>query len=160
MLPPAGSSLPLPGLTTQQSGIPTWVDPLPAERDPFSPDLSAYWIASSSNGATAQPGPFVIERPAAATTSTATSTLPNWSSIFNASGATATRAPSPTPKFDGRDRLSLGDGWFIIKGEGSYFFELAGTGIDVSSELISILFLYLTDNSGAKSLDCIEKHVC
>jgi hypothetical protein len=129
--------------------MPTWVDTLPAERDPFSPDLSTYWLASNFNGVASQPGPFAMERPAAATPAASTATtLPNWATIFNSIGATAsgispasqwgTRAPSSTPKFDGRDRLSLGDGWFLIRGDGSFFFELSGTGVDVLSELISM----------------------
>jgi hypothetical protein len=145
--------LPLPGLAAQQSGIPTWIDDLPAERDPFSPDLSTYWLASNFNGVASQPGPFAIERPAAATPAASNTTLPNWSSIFNSTGATTsgvsptsqwgTRAPSHTPKFDGRDRLSLGDGWFLIRGDNSFFFELSGTGVDVLSELISMFTVTL-----------------
>ena len=46
--------------------------------------------------------------------------------------------PGWKPVYDGKDRLILGDGWFLIRGADSYFLELAGTGLDVPPSDISI----------------------
>jgi hypothetical protein len=44
---------------------------------------------------------------------------------------------SKQPSFDGRDRVGLGNGWFLIRGDDSFFLELAGSGIDLSQKEIS-----------------------
>ena len=144
ILPPAGSSHALPGSSTESTAVPSWVQPLLPSQDPYSPQLSAYWSEASM----AQ-GQMSSQRRESMGPLTSSSTLPYWSTLLS-SGAMGTSPPPiasagwgrrssmNSPKFDGRDRLSLGDGWFLIRGENSFFLELSNDGLDVPIHMISM----------------------
>jgi len=145
VLPPAGSSLPLPGAPDRCTSFPTWVEPLQASQDPFSPDLMSYWHALnwSGMGSHLPPGSEIEPTPG---TLTRNSNFTDWMSFYGQIGLQSSNAarPSPTrsssiqtPKFDGADKLCLEDGWVLIKGENAFFLEAACKGLDPSKELLS-----------------------
>jgi hypothetical protein len=101
--------------------------------------LSSYWTGAS--WPTSTPGPFASNGAASP------GTLPDLSSLFastfpnvqpNKESTAAWGSQAPKPAFDGKDRVTLGDGWYLIRGEDAFFLELAGSGLDLSSDLISI----------------------
>jgi len=145
-LPPAGSSLSLPGCPSQHSGYPTWFQPLPAFQDPFSPDLMSYWHALNCDGLGSCGSTNSEGLP------TPLSSVSDWSSLYNLSRIPALnsvpgrQAPSgltsrtpcvQKPTFDGRDRLCLEEGWVLIKGESALFLEAVCKGLDPSLEVLS-----------------------
>lgn len=78
---------------------------------------------------------------------TSTSTLPNWSTLLSAGAPRVAAQPTETagwgkrtsvasPKFDATGRLCLSDGWFLIRGDDSYFLEYADNGLDIPAEAI------------------------
>lgn len=143
ILPPAGSTQALPGSPSENTGRSSWVQPPLPSQDPFSSQFSNYW----SEASTAQ-GQLSPQRRDSLGPLTSSSSLPYWSTLLSSGGMGV--PPSPvasagwgrrnsgiSPKFDGRDRLSLGDGWFLIRGENGFFLELAGDGLDVPTQMIS-----------------------
>ena len=46
------------------------------------------------------------------------------------------RTSVTSPKFDATGRLCLSDGWFLIRGDDSYFLEYADNGLDIPTEAI------------------------
>jgi hypothetical protein len=110
----------------------------------------SYWHALNWNGLVS-PGSIIAERSPAPEPVTSNSGLSDWSSLYNLSRIQtsnslpgyrspqlATRLPSvPKPKFDGRDRLRLEEGWVLIKGENALFLEAVCNGLDPSGELFS-----------------------
>jgi len=153
-----GRRQPSAGSSTHPAGIPPWVEPLPATQDPFSPDLSNYWQASTWNipGVQGAPGPFAKEAELASTPLTSSSKHPVWSTLFGSMGQPPPIARPPTPVlgdpktrkepvFDGQDTLILGDGWSLIRGEHVFFLELAGNGLDIPVSQISSFPLNAAD---------------
>jgi hypothetical protein len=113
----------------------------PLLQDPYSLFLTNYWPGS---GRGSQTGPQV-SHPFGSLTSTSTGL--GWSTIsssFNNVPSLGTTSSSGWgkqsyggPKFDGHDRLSLGEGWSLIHGDDDYFLQLDETGLDVPVENIS-----------------------
>jgi len=120
-----------------------WKHPFSAAQNPFSPYLTNYWAESSRANLTA---PFATEFMGPLTS---TSTGLDWSTISSSicnPSPKATKEPAGWgkqshggPKYDGRDQLSLGEGWSLIHGDDSYFLELNETGLDIPVENISML---------------------
>jgi hypothetical protein len=126
--------LPLPGAPINNTGLPPWVEPLPPNQDPFSPALSAYWLGATWPATQQTAGPFAQNFP--------TTSSPHWSTLFGSAPAPEKPATwgsqEKKPAFDGKDRVTLGDGWYLIRGEDCFFLELAGSGLDLSADKISI----------------------
>lgn len=61
----------------------------------------------------------------------------NWPQPNLAPPAAAAARPSSPATFDGKDRITITEGWFLIRGEGSFFIEHAGTGLDLPPKDIS-----------------------
>lgn len=115
-------------------------------QDPFAPELSNFWNLSpsmvSQNIVVPNTFPTNAQGPL-----TSTSTLPNWSTLLSAGGPRVAAQPTETagwgkrtsvasPKFDAMGRLCLSDGWFLIRGDDSYFLEYADNGLDIPAEAI------------------------
>jgi len=45
--------------------------------------------------------------------------------------------PNSPATFDGKDRITIKEGWFLIRGDGSFFVEHAGTGLDLPAKDMS-----------------------
>jgi hypothetical protein len=114
-------------------------------QNPFAYELQNHWQAASSTRRDLSPGPFAML--SSSTSSPSTSSADNFT---NSKGDVRTGVltsavdPSPNkcgatlgPKFDGSDRLCLNDGWYLIRGDTSFFMELAGTEDDVQRGTIS-----------------------
>ena len=147
VLPPAGSSRPIATRpSVHQQSLPLWLEQLSPTQNPFASDLASYWQAAYWNSANGLPGPFASpskEDPVARV-----STCKNCADKTPASGAISFQPRESSsavdtspfcPKFDGNDRLSLNDGWFLIRGDDAFFLELAGTGLDIPIGSISTL---------------------
>jgi hypothetical protein len=77
------------------------------------------------------------------------------SGINNPCATFESKTPISPPKFDGEDRLSLGDGWFLIKGdngkgEHDFFLEFSDDP-EIPASAISKTSYDIFNNSRAKS---------
>ena len=116
---------------SQVVGLPGWAQELSPTQDPFAPDLAGYWNACRWTRGTPLPGSFAIRKDSA--------TDPEIASEETFAPVSQPNKPSQlNPKFDSSDRLCLGDGWFLVRGENAFFLELTGTGQDIATELISM----------------------
>ena len=133
---------PIMPMNSPLTGGGSWRHPLSAAQNPFSPYLTNYWAESSRSHLTA---PYSTELFGPLTS---TSTGLDWSTISSSLNCipspNATKEPAGWgkqshggPKYDGRDQLSLGEGWSLIHGDDAYFLELNETGLDVPVENIS-----------------------
>jgi hypothetical protein len=141
---PAGGPQTLSGSTSENTGgLPSWVQPLQPSQDPYSAQFARYWAE-----ATAAQGQLSPSGRDSSSPLTSSSTLPYWSTLLSSGGIGATASPvglggwrrrssAVSPKFDGKDRLCLGDGWFLIRGENGFFLELDDNGLDIPTQLIS-----------------------
>jgi len=144
VLPHVGNTQPLPGSPNANAGGSPWAYPPPPSLDPYSPQLSSYWNEINWNPT---PGHLATQRRESFGPLTSSSTLPNWSTLQSSGGSLLTppiasaawgrQQSSGSPKFDAQDRLSLGDGWFLIRGENAFFLEHADSGLDIPIHLIS-----------------------
>jgi len=143
ILPSTGSSQQVLGSTSENiGGLPSWVPPLPLP-DPYSAQSARYWTE-----ARATQGPLSPSRQDSSGPFTSIPMLPYGSTLPSSGGIGATASPVGlggwkrrssvvSPKFDGQDRLFLGDGWFLIRGDYEFFLELADNGLDIPAQLIS-----------------------
>ena len=162
-LPPVGIPLAMPG---SPSAAASFLSPM---QDPFAPELSKFWGSSapmiSQNGmfpntySSNSFGPL-----------TSTSSLPNWSTLLSAGAPRVAseraetagwgkRTSVTSPKFDATGRLCLADGWFLIRGDDSYFLEFADSGLDVPTEAICNTPLTILLMAAVQSLlNLLTKH--
>jgi hypothetical protein len=126
--PPTAESS--PQSYSQGVGLPTWVQELSPTQDPFAADLAGYWNACRWTRATPLPGPFAVQKDSGTDSEIARE------EIFPPV-STPNKPSRVNQKFDRLDRLSLGDGWFLVWGGNAYYLELTGTGPDIAPQLIS-----------------------
>jgi hypothetical protein len=148
-LPPAEIPLPIPSYQLE-SKIQVPTSCIPATQDPFAPEISYVWKSPSATTMSQNPmlpGKLVSPWNNSFGALTSASLLPNWSTFLSAgnggfpSQRTETagwgkRTTISSPKFDDSSRLCLGDGWFLIRGDDTFFLEMAGTGSDIPTEAI------------------------
>src|SRR5277367_633627 len=147
-IPPSASfALPQTGIPFAMPGSPSApASLLSPMQDPFAPELSNFWNLSPSMTSQNLIFPNTYTSNSCGPL-TSTSTLPNWSTLLSAGGTgvaaqrTETagwgkRTSATSPKFDATGRLCLADGWFLIRGDDSYFLEFADSGLDIPTESI------------------------
>jgi hypothetical protein len=143
-IPLIGSSHTLLGSTSENTGgLPSWVQPLQPSQDPYSAQFAGHWAEATAAQGQLSPSGRDSSSPLASSL-----TLPYRSTLLSSGGIGATASPvglegwrrrssAVSPKFDGRDQLCLGDGWFLIRGENGFFLELADNGLDIPTQWIS-----------------------
>lgn len=163
-LPPAGSLIDPPS-SAQNSGVPSWLHTLPSIQDSYTLSSSDYWFEGGWN---APPVSDICNpRRASLGPLTSSSSLPSWSTLLSSGGSGLPSPATPagwgkqtsdiSPKFDGHDRLSLGEGWFLIRGENAFFLELANRGLDIPVEAFSTFYFKMSaDSSSANPFKSVD----
>lgn len=149
-LPSTGGSSGFPGTMSSSAGFPNWPPSLSSMQDSCG-TLSSLWTQSFLNGpaSPALAGPVGGQYYGPLSSS---SSLSGWSTVFSSGVGSNTLNSTPTASwgsqssttsvgFDSKDRLNLGDGLFLIRGEDAFFLEFASTGLDIPVESISMSFM-------------------
>jgi hypothetical protein len=162
-LPPAGIPLSVPGSPSAAASL------LSPMQDPFAPELSKFWSSSASMISQNSMFPNTYSSNSLGPL-TSTSSLPNWSTLLSAGAPRVAsqraetagwgkRTSVTSPKFDATGRLCLADGWFLIRGDDSYFLEFADSGLDVPTEAICNTHLTILLMAAVQSLlNLLTKH--